>query len=145
MVLEGYSNLQRHSYFNVKYYPCVGKTAKEEDCYNDTKKLQLFTVNIAELKFQDNDANPLNYESPIERKMIHMNSPVLKDLFQLIYSYLQIVNIETDQDITGLIFFSDTIDKKQFLRYEESFLIESPLLYRDIFAFPGIPIADITL
>ena len=26
MVLEGYSNLERFSYFNVKYYPCVGKT-----------------------------------------------------------------------------------------------------------------------
>ena len=41
-----------------------------------------------------------------------MNSPVFKDIFQLMYSYLQIVNIETDEDITGLNFFTDTIRKQ---------------------------------
>ena len=146
MVLEGYSNLPRYSYFNVKYYPCVGKTKTTgEDCYDDTIKTAFFTLNKAELKFQDNDVNPLNYESPIERKMIHMNSPLFKELFQLIYAYLQIVNIETDEDITGLNFFTDSIDKKQFLRYDNSFIIASPLLYGDIFSRPGIPIADVTL
>jgi hypothetical protein len=145
MVLEGYSNLPRYSYFNVKYFPCVGNTSNGEECYNDTIKEQFFRVNKAELKFQDNDVNPLNYESPIERKMIHMNSPLFKNLFQLIYAYLQIVNIETDEDITGLNFFTDTIDKKQFLRYDNSFIIASPLLYGDIFLAPGIPIADVTL
>ena len=145
MVLEGYSNLPRYSYFNVKYFPCVGVTSKGEECYNDTVKEEFFRVNTAELKFQDNDVNPLNYESPIERKMIHMNSPLFKDLFQLIYAYLQIVNIETDEDITGLNFFTDTIDKKQFLRYEESFLIASPLLYGEILEGPQRPIADVTL
>ena len=145
MVLEGYSNLERYSYFNVKYFPCVNKTRTGEDCYPDSIKEKFFKVNKAELKFQDNDVNPLNYESPIERKMIHMNSPLFKELFQLIYAYLQIVNIETDEDITGLNFFTDSIDKKQFLRYEESFLIASPLLYGDIFSAPNIPIADVTL
>ena len=145
MVLEGYSNLPRYSYFNVKYFPCVGNTSKGEECYNDTIKEQFFRVNKAELKFQDNDVNPLNYESPIERKMIHMNSPLFKELFQLIYAYLQIVNIETDEDITGLNFFTDSIDKKQFLRYDNSFIIASPTLYGDIFSRPGIPIADVTL
>ena len=143
MVLEGYSNLERYSYFNVKYFPCVNKTRTGEDCYPDSIKEKFFKVNKAELKFQDNDVNPLNYESPIERKMIHMNSPLFKELFQLIYAYLQIVNIETDEDITGLNFFTDSIDKKQFLRYEESFLIASPLLYGDIFSAPNIPIADV--
>ena len=73
-----------------------------------------------------------------------MNSHVFKDLFQLIYSYLQIVNIETDEDITGLNFFSDTIRKEQYLKYDESFLIASPLFYGDILQTGG-PIADVTL
>ena len=31
MVLEGYSNLERYSFFNVRFYPCVGFTNLEEN------------------------------------------------------------------------------------------------------------------
>lgn len=144
MVLEGYSNRERFSYFNVKYYPCVGKTKDGRDCYDDLTKMQFFTFNSVELKIQSNDLNPEDYDKPVIRTEVDMNSPVFKDLFQLIYSYLQIVNIETDEDITGLNFFTDHIRKQQYIRYENSFLIASPLLYGDIFKTGG-PIADVTL
>ena len=72
------------------------------DTYEE--KLSFFTSNLIELKIQDNDLNPTDYKFPVIRRQKDMNSPVFKDLFQLIYSYLQIVNIETDEDITGLIF-----------------------------------------
>ena len=144
MVLEGYSNRERFSYFNVKYYPCVGKTKDGRTCYDDLTKMQFFTFNSVELKIQSNDLNPEDYKKPVIRTEVDMNSPVFKDLFQLIYSYLQIVNIETDEDITGLNFFTDHIRKQQYTRYENSFLIASPLLYGDIFKTGG-PIADVTL
>ena len=73
-----------------------------------------------------------------------MNSPVFKDIFQLIYSYIQIVNIETDEDITGLNFFTDYIRKEQYTRYDESFIITSPLFFGNILETGG-PIADVTL
>ena len=144
MVLEGYSNLERFSYFEVVFYPCVGKAKNGEDCYTYEEKLSFFTSNLIELKIQDNDLNPTDYKFPVIRRQKDMNSPVFKDLFQLIYSYLQIVNIETDEDITGLNFFSDTIRKEQYLKYDESFLIASPLFYGDILQTGG-PIADVTL
>ena len=74
-----------------------------------------------------------------------MNSPVFKDIFQLMYSYLQIVNIETNEDITGLNFFTDTIRKQTYIRYDSTFIITSPLLFGDILAAPGRPVADTTL
>ena len=144
MVLEGYSNLERFSFFNVKFYPCVGTTKDGEPCYDDAIKEKFFTFNSVELKIQDNDLNPLDYKNPVLRRKVDMNSPVFKGLFQLIYSYLQIVNIETDEDITGLNFFTNSIRKQQYTRYENSFLIASPLLYGDIFKTGG-PIADVTL
>ena len=73
-----------------------------------------------------------------------MNSPVFLDLFQMVYSYLQIVNIETDEDITGLNFFTNTIRKQQYTRYDETFIIASPLLYGNILKTGG-PIIDVTL
>ena len=74
-----------------------------------------------------------------------MNSPVFKDEFQLMYSYLQIVNIETDEDITGLNFFTNTIRKQQYLRYDSTFIITSPLLFGNILDGPYRPVADTTL
>ena len=145
MVLEGYSNLERFSYFNVKFFPCVGKTQKGEDCYPPSIVAKFFTVNTAELLIQSNDLNPEDYKTPIIRKEVDMNSPVFKDEFQLMYSYLQIVNIETDEDITGLNFFTNTIRKQQYLRYSHSFIITSPLIFGDILGGPNRPVADSTL
>ena len=144
MVLEGYGNLERFAYFNIKFYPCVGFTKDGRECYDYITKLKFFTVNTVELKFQDNDLNPEDYEKPIIRREKDMNSPVFKDMYQVMYSYLQIVNIETDEDITGLNFFTDTIRKEQYMKYEESFLIPSPLFYGDILQTGG-PICDATL
>ena len=144
MVLEGYSNLERFSYFNVKFYPCIGFTKDGIECYDYLTKLKFFTVNTIELKIQDNDLNPEDYKKPVIRTEKDMNSPVFKDLYQLIYSYIQIVNIETDEDITGLNFFTDTIRKEQYMKYENSFLIASPLFYGDILQTGG-PICDVTL
>jgi len=145
MVLEGYSNLERFSYFNVKFFPCVGKTQKGEDCYPPSLVEKFFTVNTAELLIQSNDLNPEDYKTPIIRKEVDMNSPVFKDEFQLMYSYLQIVNVETDEDITGLNFFTNTIRKQQYLRYSHSFIITSPLIFGDILEGPNRPVADSTL
>ena len=100
MVLEGYSNLERFSYFHVKFYPCVGKTAEGEECHPYDLIKKFFTQNIVELKFQDNDLNPEDYKTPVIRRELDMNSPVFLGLYQLVYSYIQIVNIETDEDIT---------------------------------------------
>jgi len=146
MVLEGYSNLERYSYFNVKFFPCVGiNPFTGNTCYDPSIVEKFFTLNTVELLIQSNDLNPEDYKTPVVRKEVDMNSPVFKDIFQLMYSYLQIVNIETDEDITGLNFFTDTIRKQTYIRYDSTFIITSPLLFGDILAAPGRPVADTTL
>ena len=144
MVMEGYSNLERYSFLNVRFYPCANYTKNGEKCYDYWTKYAFFVNNVIECKFQDNDLNPEDYETPVLRRRLDLNSPVFKDLFQLIYSYLQIVNIETDEDITGLNFFSDHLRKQVYTRYDETFIIASPLFYGDILVSGG-PIADVTL
>ena len=145
MVLEGYSNLERFSYFHVKFYPCVGKTAEGDECNPYDERKKFFEQNIVELKFQDNELNPEDYKTPVIRRELDMNSPVFLGLYQLVYSYIQIVNIETDEDITGLNFFTDTIRKEQYTKYENSFIIASPKIEYDMLSIPGIPVAEITL
>ena len=50
LVLEGYSNLERYSYFNVKFYPCIGVTKDGIPCYDYNTKKLFFTQNVIELK-----------------------------------------------------------------------------------------------
>ena len=144
MVLEGYSNLERYSYFNVRFYPCHIQTKDGEPCFDYDTIAGFFSRNVIELKIQDNDLNPEDFKVPVIRRQLDMNSPVFKDMFQLIYSYLQIVNIETDEDITGLNFFTNHIRKQTYTRYDETFIIASPLFFGDI-ALTGGPVADVTL
>ena len=145
MVLEGYSNLERYSYFHVKFYPCVGTTDEGEECYDLIDRYKFFALNKVELKFQDNDLNPEDFKTPVIRRELDMNSPVFMNLYQLVYSYIQIVNIETDEDITGLNFFTDNIRKEQYTKYDESFIIASPSPCTNILTEKGCPVAEFTL
>ena len=145
MVLEGYSNLERYSYFHVKFYPCVNTTDEGEKCYDYIDRYKFFALNKVELKFQDNDLNPEDFKTPVIRRELDMNSPVFMNLYQLVFSYIQIVNIETDEDITGLNFFTDTIRKEQYTKYDESFIIASPSPCTDILTEKGCPVAEFTL
>ena len=150
MVLEGYSNLERFSYFHVKFYPCVNTTDEGEECHPYDLRKKFFTQNIVELKFQNNELNPEDYKTPVIRRELDMNSPVFLGLYQLVYSYIQIVNIETDEDITGLNFFTDTIRKEQYTKYENSFIMPSPIIpvplpCTDILSEKGCPVAEFTL
>ena len=145
MVLEGYSNLERYSYFHVKFYPCVGTTDEGEECYDLIDRYKFFALNKVELKFQDNELNPEDFKTPVIRRELDMNSPVFMNLYQLVYSYIQIVNIETDEDITGLNFFTEHIRKEQYTKYDESFIIASPSPCTDILTEKGCPVAEFTL
>ena len=143
MVLEGYGNLERFSYLNMRVYPCANETKNGEKCYDYWTKYAFFANNVIECKLQDNDLNPENYEKPILRRRLDLNSPVFLEMFQLIYSYIQLVKIETDEDITGLNFFTDHIREQTYSRYDETFIIASPLFYGDVLISGG-PVIDVT-
>ena len=82
MVLEGYSNLERYSYFHVKFYPCVGTTDEGEECYDYIDMYKFFALNKVELKFQDNDLNPEDFKTPVIRREL----PEIIHLFFQIFS-----------------------------------------------------------
>ena len=140
--LEGYSNLERFSYVNMKFYPCVNQTRNGEPCYPDYIVKEFFTKNILEFKMQDNLLSPEIYDKPVEALEKDLNTPVFIDLYQLIYSYIQIIILETDDDITGLNFWADSKVEK-YPKYDETFLIASP--QHDDIIKSGGPVADVTL
>ena len=142
--LEGYANLDRYSYINVKVYPCVGKTRDgTKDCAPTNNIIKFFAANTIEFKMEDNLLSPEIYETPVEPQRKDINAPVFLTVYQKIYSYIQIVFIETDNDITGLNFLAEN-KVEQYPKYDNSMLIAAPGDANIIFT-PGKPVCDITM
>ena len=142
--LEGYANLDRYSYINVKVYPCVGKTRDgTKDCAPTNNIIKFFATNTIEFKMEDNLLSPEIYETPVEPQRKDINAPVFLTVYQKIYSYIQIVFIETDNDITGLNFLAEN-KVEQYPKYDNSMLIAAPGDANIIFT-PGKPVCDITM
>ena len=76
--------MDRYSYINAKFYACLDQAA---GCASLYYVKEYFRKNYVELKVQNNDINPEDYEHPVIRRVKDMNSPVFSCLFQFIYSY----------------------------------------------------------
>jgi hypothetical protein len=142
-VFAGYSNLDVYSYYYVAILPCVGNNTKHQECQNISTVSEFFKQNFLEFKIQDVVMTPKDYDNPSEPRTMEMKSPVFSTLYQSIYTYLQIVNLETDQDWVGFEALSN-IKKEQFLRYDESWIITAPSPHANgTQAFT--PICDVTI
>jgi hypothetical protein len=123
--LEGYANLNVYSYIYVEFYPCNVTTADGRSCQPQEYIKGYFRENILEFKMQDMELSPEIYKTPMKPTEKDINTPVYRDLHQHIYSYLQIIFLETDEDLIGFDAFSKT-KKEQFIKYDESWLIAAP-------------------
>jgi hypothetical protein len=117
--LEGYSNLERYSYINIQVYPCINSTKDGRQCKDILAIQKFFAANYIEFKMQDNLLTPEIYETPVKPLEKDITAPVFLQIYQKIYSYIQIVILETDEDLTGLNFFAKN-KIGQYPKYEES-------------------------
>ena len=141
-ILEGYSSLERYSYFYVEFYPCIGQTKDGIPCKNTQDIDNFFQANKLEFKMQDIELTPQIYDTPYTPEEKDIEGPVFKNLFQSIYAYLQIVILETDNDIIGFAGLSNTKVEK-FLKYDESWIIAAPSPH--INGFIPYTICDVTV
>ena len=129
--LEGYANLNSYSYFSIKFYPCKGSTRDGEPCKPRAYIEEFFKYNVIEFKMQDILLAPEVYSSPVEPTEKDINCLIFKDLYQQIYSYVQITILETDLDLIGFDLFSETKVEK-YVKYEQSFIVAEPPSQVDI-------------
>ena len=123
--LTGYSNLDEFSYYYIAIMPCIGYNPNMEACQDIANVTKFFQQTYLEFKLQDVVMTPKDYDEPSIPRNMDITGPVFSFLYQSIYTYLQIVNLETDQDWLGFEGLSD-IKKEQFLRYDESWIIAAP-------------------
>ena len=104
--------------------------------------LKFFEQNIIEFKMQDNLLTSEIYKTPVEQQEKDITCPIFLKIYHQIYSYIKIVYVETDEDITGVNFFAKNKVEK-YSKYSDSFIIVTSGSY-DILETGG-PVCDITL
>ena len=141
VVLAGYATSDIYSYFVVNLYPCVGQTSDGLPCLNEYV-VALLTKNNFQFQMQDIELTPQDYKNPVQVREKDISGPVYSDLYQKIYAYLQITQIETDEDIIG--FGLDDVKNEKYLKYDESWIISAPM-ENNIFTKAGEPLCEITI
>ena len=139
--LAGYATSDIYSYFVVNLYPCVGQTSDGLPCLNEYV-VALLTKNNFQFQMQDIELTPQDYKNPVQVREKDISGPVYSDLYQKIYAYLQITQIETDEDIIG--FGLDDVKNEKYLKYDESWIISAPM-GKNIFTEAGEPLCEITI
>ena len=143
ITLEGYSHLDSFKYLYVAFLPCVGYAPDGRQCQDVNILEAFFQKNVVNFNIEDIELTPHIYDHPSQPLQKEINGPVFKTLYQQIYTYLQIVILETDQDVVGFEGLSD-VETKRFLKYDESWIISAPSPHAAGFLF-GYPICEVTV
>ena len=142
MTLKGYSTYDQFSYFYLTFYKCNGTTKDGIPCKPSSEIDKYLYSNIVVFYMQDIELTPQIYSSPVQIREKHITGPLYKHLYQKIYTYMQIVITETDNDVIGFEGLSNIKTEKN-IKYDESWIISAPnngQTYDD-----GYPIFEITV
>ena len=123
--LIGYGSLDNFSYYYIKIYPCIGSRPDGSPCKPIEEVTAFFQRTFLEFTVQDIELTPKDYDNPSYPLTKDITTPVFQGLYQSIFGYFQIVNLETNLDIFGFEAVSNNQFDK-FIKYEESWIIASP-------------------
>ena len=123
--LEGYSHREKYSYFYLTLHACNVTTKDGRECKPPFYIEKYLMKNIFQFFIQDIDLFPHDYYNPSRISQKIITGPVFKNLLQKIYTYMQIIDVQTDKDSLGLSAFSN-YNSEKLLKYEESWIISAP-------------------
>ena len=140
-MLRGYITTEDYSYIQLDIFPCNNLTSNYT-CKPREDIDWIFENTYVEFRIQDLELTPQLYETPVQFERKDIQGVAFKNLYQKIYTHLQIVNIETDEDIFGLKDFQ--IKNEKYLKYDESYIYTNPREH-DIFDSEGEPLCTIII
>ena len=81
LVLQGYSNLNAYSYFDISFHRCVNETSKVPCMPIEVIDMYLTAAEIS-CHMQDVDLTPQDYDSPVKHQEKDIPGPLYRDLHQ---------------------------------------------------------------
>ena len=106
--LQGHSTDDVYSYFHISFFPCMNDSNNDYHCQPQEIIDNYLTRTFVTFKMEDIDLTPQFYYSPVSLRRREVTTNLWANLFQDIYYYFQVINIETDKDILGFDFLEET-------------------------------------
>ena len=141
--LEGYSHMKRYSYFNFTVYACKDKAKDGRPCLPPPYIEAYLLKNVFQFYIQDIDLTPHDYYNPSQATQKIITGPIYKNLHQQIYTYMEIIDVQTDNDFLGLSAFTN-YNSQKLLKYDESWIISSPNENNETYEY-GYPLCEIII
>ena len=141
--LIGYGSLDKYSYYYIMIFPCIGTHPDGTPCKPLNKVTEFFQRTFLEFTLQDIELTPKDYYNPSYPLTKDITTPVFQGLYQSIFAYFQIVNVDTDLDVLGFEALSSDSHEK-FIKYDESWIIASPTPHINQLN-DNYPVCDVTI
>ena len=141
--LIGYGSLDTFSYYYIMLFPCVGTHPDGTPCKPIEEVTNFFQKTFLEFTVQDIELTPKDYDNPSYPLTKDITTPVFQGLYQSIFGYFQIVNLETNLDVLGFEATSSNKHEK-LIKYDESWIIASPSPHVGGLN-PYYPVSDVTI
>ena len=126
LVLEGYYTMEKYSYIKVNFKRCVNTTENNNSCLPNNIIEQYLTVTRIDTKLQDIELVPQDYENPVRYLEREIVGTSLRGLYPQITVEMQIVIIETDNNIIGFEGLAN-VKKDKYLKYDTKIINAIPI------------------
>ena len=139
-ILEGHFSYDLYSIF-IQFFPCVN-TTENHNC-KPIEEIDFYLKNTFISFLMENiELTPKDYHSPVRARAEDIYSTVGNKLYKEVYTFFQIVKIETDMDFFGFDEF-EKFKTETYLKYDET-VIMSNIQESNIYE-TGEPFCDFTI
>ena len=118
--------MEKYSYIKVNFKRCVNTTENNNSCLPNNIIEQYLTVTRIDTKLQDIELVPQDYENPVRYLEREIVGTSLRGLYPQITVEMQIVIIETDNNIIGFEGLAN-VKKDKYLKYDTKIINAIPI------------------
>jgi len=109
----------------IEIYPCID--ASEDDDYCESREfIESYMSNLLFMVyFEDVNLTPLNFDSPVKKKINSLNTEIFTNLGQYLHSQMQVVKIETGTNMIGFDFLTEP-KIQDFIKFDKEVILPYP-------------------
>ena len=112
--------------YNIRIFPCKNNSENNNKCRTKEEIDEYLNYNDFMINFEDILITPNNFQFPIKPRINFVYTTFFKNFGQLLYVEMQLVNIETNNNIIGFDFLTENEKSENFIRFDTLEIIPQP-------------------
>ena len=109
----------------IEIFPCKDNNENETYCESNEVIEEYLNNLLFIVYFQDIMLTPLNYSTPVKKRINNLNTEIFNNLGQYLHTEMETVRIETSTNIIGFDFFTKP-KVEQFIKFDKEQIIPYP-------------------